>query len=209
MVRIAPGSFQMGSNTVNLTKEFWMGRTEVTQEQWAEVMGSNPADFKGANLPVENVSWDDAVAFCKKLTERERSAGLLPEGWRYSLPTEAQWEYAYRAGTTGPYAGDLDAMAWYYSNSGNQTHPVGQKKPNAWGLYDMHGNVWEWCLDWYQDDITSYTSDPYGPASGSNRVRRGGSWNYIAQYCRSAYRGSSTPSFWDYILGFRLVLAGP
>ncbi|MBQ4142723.1 MAG: formylglycine-generating enzyme family protein, partial [Thermoguttaceae bacterium] len=125
-----------------------------------------------------------------------------------SLPTEAQWEYACRAGTTGAYAGDLGEMGWYGS-SGGGTHPVGQKKPNAWGLYDMHGNVWEWCQDWYGSYTTSPTSDPTGPNSGSYRVFRGGSWYSGAQFCRSAYRDWSAPDFRYVNLGFRLVLASP
>ena len=114
-------------------------------------MGSNPSRFKGSNLPVEQVSWNDAMVFCRKFTERERAAGRLPKGYVYTLPTEAQWEYARRAGTTGAYAGDLNAMGWHSGNAGKKTHSASQKQPNAWGLYDMHGNVWEWCSDWYGD----------------------------------------------------------
>ncbi len=152
---------------------------------------------------MEQVSWSDAMEFCAKVTERERNAGRLTGGYAYTLPTEAQWEYACRAGSTEAYAGDLDAMAWYDGNSGNKTHPVGAKQANAWGFHDMHGNVWEWCSDWYGDyelsiDDPSIT-DPTGPSRGSNRVRRGGSWDRIASYCRSAVR------YW--YLGFRLCLA--
>ena len=222
---IEPGSFRMGSENgdddekpvhqVTLTKPFWLAKTEVTQAQWRQVMGSNPSNFIGDTLPVEQVSWDDAMEFCRKLTQMERQAGRLPEGYEYTLPTEAQWEYACRAGTTGDYAtstgsgqaGNLDAMAWYRENSGSKTHPVGTKQANAWGLYDMHGNVWEWCLDWYWNYASGNAVDPQGASSGSRRVIRGGVWNFDASYCRSAYRGSGAPSSTFNILGFRpLVL---
>jgi formylglycine-generating enzyme required for sulfatase activity len=123
------------------------------------------------------------------------------------LPTEAQWEYACRAGTTGDYAGNLDEMGWYGSNSGNKPHPVGQKRANAWGLHDMHGNVWEWCLDWYGNYPGGSVTDPKGAGSGSVRVLRGGCWNYVAGNCRSANRGGNVPGFRNGSLGFRLVLA--
>jgi formylglycine-generating enzyme required for sulfatase activity len=132
---------------VTFTQAFWLGRTAVTQGQYQAVMGGNPSQFTaaGRDAPVEQVSWDEAMAFCQKLTEREKAAGRLPAGYAYTLPTEAQREYACRAGTEGSFAGDLDAMAWYEAHSGGTTHPVGLKQPNAWGLYDMHGNVWERC----------------------------------------------------------------
>jgi len=171
-------------------------------------MGSNSSRFKGGQLPVENVSWGDAMEFCRKLTERERQAGRLPSGTIYTLPTEAQWEYACRAGTTGDYAGEVDAMAWYAKNSGAATHAVGTKQANAWGLHDMHGNVWEWCADWYADKLPGGSvSDSKGPASGSFRVRRGGSWGYDAAYCRSAFRDGVSPGYRNGILGFRLALS--
>jgi formylglycine-generating enzyme required for sulfatase activity len=127
------------------------------------------------------------------LTKPERSAGRLPAGWEYTLPTETQWEYACRAGTTGDYAGDLDAMAWYDKNAGGATHPVGQKQPNAWRLYDMHGNVWEWCLDWDGNYPSDAVTDPVGAASGSDRIGRGGGWWRSAFDCRSARCGGSGP----------------
>lgn len=214
MVPIAPGEFTMGDSDmgpphrVTISRPFFLGATEVTQAQWTAVMGSNPSYFKGDTLPVETVSWDEAMAFCQKLTERERSAGRLPAGWEFTLPTEAQWEFACRAGTTGDYAGDLDAMAWYDKNSGSKTHPVGTKQANAWGLSDMHGNVWEWCADWYGSSYPGGSvPDPSGAVSGSNRVSRGGSWGFSAVDCRSAFRGYVEPGFRHGNLGFRLALA--
>jgi formylglycine-generating enzyme required for sulfatase activity len=217
LVPIAGGTFSMGSlsggsdeqpvTTVTLSP-FWLAKTEVTQASWEAVMGSNPSYFKGGQLPVENVSWGDAMEFCRKLTERERQAGRLPTGTIYTLPTEAQWEYACRAGTTGDYAGQVDAMAWYDKNSGAATHAVATKQANAWGMHDMHGNVGEWCEDWYADKLPGGSvSDFKGAASGSNRIYRGGGWGGIAAYCRSAYRSRSSPGLRFDFLGFRLALS--
>jgi formylglycine-generating enzyme required for sulfatase activity len=202
---IKAGSFMMGSENgasdekpvhrATLTKPFWMAKTEVTQLQYQQVMGSNPSTFQGLENPVEKVSWNDAVSFCKALTDLERRAGRLPEGFEYTLPTEAQWEYACRAGTTGDYAGSLDSMAWYSSNSGDKTHPVGQKQPNAWGLYDMHGNVGECCLDQcdYSEGVKTdtYRDGVVDPLcrTGPDRVIRGGSMLWGSSNCRSAHRG--------------------
>ena len=217
LVALAPGTFQMGSTNgdgderpvteVTLSRGFWLGKTEVTQAQWQTVMGGNPSFRKGETLPVENVSWDDAMAFCRKLTERERAAGRLPEGYSYTLPTEAQWEFACRAGTTGDYAGKLDELGWYNGNSGNQSRPVATKQPNAWGLHDMHGNVWEWCLDWHGNYPGGSVTDPTGAASGSYRVYRGGGWGLGAARCRSALRYGDSPGFRGGYLGFRLALS--
>ena len=204
------GTFMMGSpsseegrfsnetqHQVTLTKGFWMMETEVTQKQWKAVMGNNPSIFKRDDLPVECVSWDDCQEFCKKCTQL---------GLPVQLPTEAQWEYACRAGTTGAYAGNLVEMAWYYYRRGIKTHPVGTKKPNAWGLYDMHGNVYEWCQDWYGSYPSGSVTDPTGPENGSYRVNRGGSWDDGAGYCRSACRHYvHGPGDRSYILGFRVV----
>ena len=231
MIWIKPGTFMMGSpenelgrsddevqHQVTLTKGYWLGKYEVTQAQYEAVTGSNPANFKGSNRPVENVNWFDAVNFCEKLTEIEKAAGRLPEGYEYTLPTEAQWEYACRAGTAAALnsgknlsdeseCSEMDEVGWYGYNSDNETHSVGQKMPNAWGLYDMHGNVWEWCLDKYEDYPTSSVTDPVGPDTGVHRVKRGGSLDLIAGSCRSAYRNSYSPEGRDFIFGFRVALA--
>ncbi|MBQ4143943.1 MAG: SUMF1/EgtB/PvdO family nonheme iron enzyme [Thermoguttaceae bacterium] len=222
------GSFLMGSpedepdrdddetqHRVTLTRGFWMLETEVTQAMWKSVMGTSisqqrdkentswPLYGEGSDYPMYYVSWEECRSFCEKLSSQL--------GLTVSLPTEAQWEYACRAGTTGAYAGDLGEMGWYWDNSGGGTHPVGQKKPNAWGLYDMHGNVEEWCQDWYDYDYytESPTSDPTGPSSGSSRVYRGGGWYYYARSCRSAVRDGFTPDSRSRSLGFRPVLASP
>jgi formylglycine-generating enzyme required for sulfatase activity len=179
----------------------------VTQAQWTAVMGSNPSRFTGASLPVEQVSWSEAMDFCRKLTERERAAGRLPEGYEYTLPTEAQWEYACRAGTTGPAGGKLNEIAWYAENSANTTHPVGQKRSNAWGLFDMHGNVWEWCRDWFGRYPGENVTDFAGPASGSQRVTRGGGWCFVARNCRSARRSPELPAARHSFVGFRVALS--
>ena len=178
---------------VCLTRGYWLGKYEVTQAQWGAVMGSNPTYFGGAQKPVEQVSWDDCQEFIRRL------------GQGYRLPTEAEWEYACRAGTTGRYAGDLDRMAWYGKNSGDTTHPVGQKEANAWGLHDMYGNVCEWCSDWGGDYSTGRAVNPVGPASGLIRVFRGGGWVYPSEICRSAYREGSWPNTTGFHVGFRLV----
>ncbi|MFM7603827.1 MAG: formylglycine-generating enzyme family protein, partial [Prosthecobacter sp.] len=155
-----------------------------------------------ANLPVENVIWEDAQAFIARLNEKR----ILPADWKFALPTEAQWEYACRACEKGPYSGGtLDEVGWYDGNSGSKTHEVAQKKANAWGLYDMHGNVWEWCADWYDDTLKGGT-DPVGPTSGDSRVIRGGSWINVASYCRAASRGRRGPGSRSDDLAFRPAL---
>ncbi len=216
MIWVAPGSFLMsgtlslGDDTqVTLTRGYWLGRTEVTQGQWQEVMDyvPLPSFFKGSDRPVERIEWGTALLFCAKLNERERAAGRLPAGYEYTLPTEAQWEYACRAGTTGIHSGDLAAMAWDDANSGGETHPVAQQQPNAWGFYDMHGNVEEWCADWYGGYPGGQVIDPAGAASGQFRVMRGGSWSVSAGACRSAFRGWTSPGSSRPSLGFRLALA--
>jgi len=229
LVLIPKGTFMMGSpeseeerqkdrtqHEVTISKDYYLGVYEVTQAQYEKVIGKNPSHFQGAivgnenaDLPVENVSWDDAVEFCKKLSDlpEEKKAGRV-----YRLPTEAEWEFACRAGSTTAYSfgassKSLDDYAWNVGNSGDQTHPVGEKKANAWGLYDMHGNVWEWCSDWYGQYPKGAVSDPAGPKEGSSRVYRGGCWDYEAAICRSAYRYWYTPVVRNSHFGFRLALS--
>ncbi|MBL9128505.1 MAG: formylglycine-generating enzyme family protein, partial [Verrucomicrobiales bacterium] len=183
---------------------FWLGRTEVTQGQYREVMGSAPSRFSGSDLPVESVSWVDATEFCRRLGARE--------GRTYRLPTEVEWEYACRAGTRTAFGfGDDDTwlgeFAWYDASSGFETHPVGTRKPNAWGFYDMHGNVWEWCLDPYPGE-GGVSSGPAGDAaggSGSLRVRRGGAWYNRPVFCRSSRRDFDRENRRDAGTGFRIV----
>ncbi len=210
MVKVEAGRFLRDDGKgVTLTKDYWIGKYEVTQKQYEAVMGNNPSEFKGDNRPVEYVSWHDAKAFCDKLNELYRDK--LPAGYRFDLPTEAQWEFAARGGNKSKgykYSGsdDIGDVAWYLGNS-NLHHDVGQKRPNELGLYDMTGNVWEWCRDWYDDSYSGYAvTDPTGPQKGSNRVLRGGSWYYSADYCRVAYRDSGHPISRNYSNGFRLAL---
>ena len=222
---IPPGKFTMGSpagevgrysdegpqHEVTISQGFWFGETPVTQAQWQAVMGNNPSHFKGSDsLPVEQVDWHQCVAFSDKLNE------AVP-GLFAALPTEAQWEYACRAGTqsafhdgsacTQPEGVDpaLNELGWYDKNSGSETHPVKQKLANAWGLYDLHGNVWEWC----RDDMRKYTAapqrDPVGALESAPRVARGGAWSFQALVCRAAYRGRGEPVVRWLDQGFRLV----
>ena len=217
MIGVAPGSFMMGSENgnsdekpvhrVTLTKPYYLGETEVTQAQWRAVMGNNPSGFQGDDRPVEWVSWHDAMAFCRKLNDE----GKAPKGWKFTLPTEAQWEYAACGGNKSKgykYSGsnDVDDVAWYASNSGWGTHAVRQKGANELGLYDMSGNVWEWCLDGMRRYSSSAVTDPQGPQNGVTRVMRSGSRNGSAQYCRSAYRFYYGPDYRSDSCGFRLAL---
>jgi formylglycine-generating enzyme required for sulfatase activity len=216
-VLIPEGGFLMGSNDGQSDEmpahrvaidSFWIGKYEVTQAQYRAIMGKNPSHFKSgfgvSNLPVERVSWNDAMEFCRRFSSRY--------GVRARLPYEAEWEYAARAGTTTKYYwgnGINSDYCWYTKNSGGKTHPVGEKKPNAWGLYDMSGNVWEWCMDWYDANFyrKSPNKNPKGPASGSARVLRGGSWGFDDSGLRSADRVRNYPESMDSIDGFRLVIA--
>ncbi|MEM6298299.1 MAG: formylglycine-generating enzyme family protein, partial [Bacteroidota bacterium] len=216
MVYVKGGTFTMGCTSEQSNCEtdekpihqvtlssFRMSKYEVTQALWKEVMGNNPSRFKGSNLPVEQVSWYDIQSFLQKLNQLT--------GKNYSLPTEAEWEFAARGGTKGrgyKYAGsdNISSAAWYLGNSESKMHPVGQKTPNEIGLYDMTGNAWEWCQDWYRDYSSSSQQNPRGLDSDSYRVGRGGGWSSSARYCRVSDRYWSTPSDrYDY-LGFRLVL---
>jgi formylglycine-generating enzyme required for sulfatase activity len=243
MVRVEGGTFQMGNpsggedrerpvHTVNI-KSFYMGRYEVTQKEWREIMGttlrqqrdmedrSMPLFGERDNYPMYYVNWYEAVEYCNKLSIKE---GLTPAyrgsgdnitcNWNangYRLPTEAEWEYAAKGGNkdylTYVYSGSnsVDAVAWYDRNSGISTHTVGTKVPNSLGIYDMSGNVWEWCWDWYGNYASGTQSDPRGPSSGANRVFRGGCWGNSAVYVRSAYRSDNTPSDRNFAVGFRLV----
>jgi len=215
LVRIPAGKFMMGSpktenghegregpqRLVTISKAFYMGIYEITQSQYQSIMDKNPSKFKGPRNPVEQVSWHDATAFCAALSKKT--------GRAVRLPTEAQWEYACRAGTKTRFSfgdddKDLDAHGWYKFNSGAKTHPVGQKKPNPAGLYDMHGNVGEWCSDWYDESYaTTDTRDPKGPATGKYRVLRGGSWYNYPRWCRAAKRFKY---YTNSHFGFRVVV---
>jgi formylglycine-generating enzyme required for sulfatase activity len=231
MMFIPKGEFLMGAleddsdayddekprHKVILTRDFLMGKYPVTEALWESVMGSNPSHFKGVNKPVEKVSWFDVVEFCNKLSKRE---GLEPAytingenvtcNWSakgYRLPTEAEWEYSARSGQRFKYAGsnNVDEVAWYTNNSGKETHPVGLKKPNGFGLYDMSGNVFEWCWDRFGDYSSGTQTDPTGPDRGPIRVIRGGCWRYYARSARVSNRFGFDPSSRSYDLGFRLL----
>ena len=220
MVKVEAGWFEMSANDGRndpdevahltiLTKDFYIGKTEVTQAQWKAVMGTNPSGFKGDDLPVEKVSWYNAMEFCEKLN----STGMAPAGWRFTLPTETQWEYAARGGRKSKghmYSGSnkVDDVAWYHDNSDSKTHPVGQKTPNALGLHDMSGNVFEWCLDDWKDKSDMLTAEfsRSNDQSDSKRGYRGGGWGGYDNCCRSAYRGRGNPGIRNNALGFRVAL---
>ena len=217
MVEVRGGTFRMGAtseqgsdawdrekpvHSVTLSS-FYIGKTEVTQALWKAVMGSNPSEFKGDNRPVESVSWDDCQEFIRKLNDLT--------GQNFRLPTEAEWEFACRGGNNSrgyKYSGNnyIDNVAWYDGNSGNKTHPVATKSPNELGIYDMSGNVWEWCADWYGKYSSGAQTNPKGPYDGSLRVCRGGSWFYDAWFCRSSIRYFNYPTLRGDYLGLRLAL---
>lgn len=218
MVWIPPGEFIMGSREtesgpdsderplmrVRLTSGYWMGSTEVTQAQWSAIMEQNPSHFSSnTRAPVDRITWDEAMIFCQRLTQRERTAGRLPNNLHFTLPTEAQWEYACRAGTTSAYHGPLDAVGWV---GVRETQPVGQKQANRWGLYDMHGNVAEWTLSWYGRYPGGNQTDFAGPTRGRVRVIRGGSIDSSDRTSRSAYRNWVSPTASDEVVGLRVVL---
>ena len=218
MIKVEAGSFIMGCTSeqegacynyekpyhrVTITQDYYIGKFEVTQELYEAVMGTNPSNWKAFDRPVENVSWNDAQKFCAELSRMT--------GRRFSLPTEAEWEYAARGGkksTGAKYSGSSSVanVAWYDGNSGSQTHPVGRLCANELGIYDMNGNVWEWCYDWYGNYSSGSQTDPMGPGSGSDRVLRGGSWYGFANSCRVATRNSNPPSYRNSYNGFRVVL---
>ena len=214
-VPLPPGEFLMGCSSaeaecaedeqpahrVRIAEGVQLARHEVTQALWQAVMGRNPSTFASPDRPVEQVSWDDVQEFLAVLNGRG-------DGFYYRLPTEAEWEYAARAGASGPYHGELDAVAWYAGNAGDQTHPVGLKQPNAWGLHDMHGNVWEWCQDRYEPDYYQKLAgapavDPRGPSTGEYRVLRGGSWYRFLWFLRASSRLGVRPSSRYPHVGFR------
>ena len=217
MVKVGAGSFIMGCTSeqgncdsdespyhrVTISSDYYIGKYEVTQELYEAVMGVNPSNFKGFDRPVEMVSWNDAQEFCAELSRMT--------GRRFRLPTEAEWEYAARGGnkcTNAKFSGSSSVanVAWYTDNSGGQTHPVGKLRPNELGIYDMSGNVWEWCQDWYGTYGSNTQTDPQGPSSGQYRVLRGGSWYNYASRCRVAIRSYFSPGYRFNYCGFRVVL---
>jgi len=232
-VFIPAGEFMIGSNNeddhaspvhrVIITKNFELGKYEVTQAEWTAIMGKNPSYFKGPNRPVEQVTWEEVQKFIQVLNSKSKN-------YSYRLPTEAEWEYACRAGGKENYGSNLESVAWFGNNSGkqkidsdeifrrerndylvtlgnnsNQTHPIGQKKPNGWGLYDMLGNVGEWCQDWFGLYPNGSQTDPQGPAKGSDRVERGASWSDRTEHCHSAFRSADSPGYRGNDIGFRLL----
>ena len=219
LVWIPPGVFQMGSpfgeegrfitegrrHQVTLTCGFWMGKYPVTQQQWERVMGTNPSHVKGPRLPVDLVNWSDCQSFVEALNRILNAEGLTAD-----VPSEAQWEYACRAGTetrfwSGDRVADLARVAWFSDNSDKQPHEVGRKPANAWGLCDMHGNIWQWCRDWLGNYPRDTATDPHGPDAGQERVLRGGSWSSEADICRAAYRFSYPPDYRIMTAGLRVV----
>ena len=224
MVQIAGGRFTMGDNNEVdaplhevVISPFFIDQHLVTQEQYQKVMGTNPSRWKVDKNPVEQVRWSDAVRFCNKRSELERLQACYDlQSWKcnfeangYRLPTEAEWEYACRAGTTTPYyfgdsSSKLGEYAWFDKNSGGHPRQVGQKQPNPWGLYDMCGNLWEWCNDFYKVDYyqESPPKDPRGPSEGQNKVVRGGAWRFGAENCRSGYRYNESPGYADVCFGY-------
>jgi formylglycine-generating enzyme required for sulfatase activity len=238
LIWIPPGAFTQGSPTneffhvidevqhpVTITHGFWIGRHEVTQSEFTEIIGTNPSAFLGANLPVDSITWSDATNYCARRTEHERTAGRLPPGYVYRLPTEAEWEYACRAGTSSAFhygAALVTGLANFYglqeyvssvgpiqnSNGVNLARPtpIESYTPNAWGIYDLHGNAWEWCRDWFGDYPTNAVNDPLGPNMGTYKILRGGSWLSDGSGCRTALRSGRFPGVGDTYVGMRVVL---
>ena len=214
MIAIKAGTFMRIKYPVTISRDFWIGKYEVTQGEYRTVMGRNPSHFPGdSNRPVEKLTFLDASNYCSALTKRERESGRLSNGYEYRLPSEAEWEYACRAGSTnlfsfGDDVGIAGEFAWTTENCDATTHPVGLKRPNSWGLYDMHGNVWEWCSDWFEPYPAKPLTDPVGPATSKYKVFKGGGWNQEAQFARSSSRFMMSPSNGIHFVGFRVVL-GP
>lgn len=212
MVLFKPGTFVRMKHLVTLTNEFWLGKYEVTQKEYIEVMSNNPSYFPGdPNRPVEKVSYLHAADYCTAITKREREAGHLSPQWEYRLPTEAEWEFACRGGTTnlfnfGDDQSKANLYAWTAENSESTTHPIGQKLPSSSGLYDIHGNVWEWCLDWFAPYPELDSTNPVGPPQGKFKVFRGGGWNNEAQFARIANRFMMAPASGTHFVGFRVAL---
>ncbi len=212
MVPIRAGTFQRIKFPVTITRDYWIGKYEVTQGEFLSLMGRNPSHFTNdLSLPVEKVSFLDASNYCAAVTQRERAAGRLPDGYVYRLPYESEWEYACRAGATNQFHfGDnpdqADAFAWTGENSDAMTHPIGQKQPNAWGLHDMHGNVWEWCFDWFAAYPAQPLTDPVGPPTSKYKLFKGGGWNQDAQFGRASSRFMMSPSNGIHFVGFRVAL---
>lgn len=222
MVWVEPGKFLMGSPAseaardqaegpqthVTISRGFWLGKTEITQAQYEMIVGENPSAFKaaGESAPVEHVSWIMAMDYCRRLTTRETEAGRLPEGYEYTLPTEAEWEYVFRAGKQTEYAGPPHTIGWIESNSMGTTHPVAQKEQSPWGFYDLAGNVLEWCYDWYGRYPGGEVTDPVGPRRGHYRMARGGCWRMDGEITRCAARAGGSAGRLDYTLGFRIAL---
>lgn len=212
MVAVKAGQFLRGKHVITLTHDYWIAKYEVTQGEFMALMGTNPSHFTGdTNRPVEKVKQVDAAAYCAAITRRERAAGKLPDGLAYRLPTEAEWENACRAGSTNQFSfGDdtalADQFAWTSENADAATHPIGQKKSNAWGLHDMHGNVWEWCADWFEPYPQMNLTDPIGPSTSKFKVFRGGSWNHAIEFARSSNRFMMAADAGIHFVGFRIAL---
>ena len=210
MVYVTPGSFLMGSpekelernamreqqHEVTISQGYWMATFETSQKVWQKIMKYNPSKIKNEQHPVESVSWNEVQEFISKANKNDG---------KFRLPYEAEWEYACRAGTTTSYAGHRDLMTWHRGNASATTHPVDSKKSNAWGLHNMHGNVGEWCQDWFTEDISKYNLDPKGPVEGDRKIQRGGQYTGRVRHTRSADRSSSQPSTASFFAGFRLV----
>lgn len=214
MVAIKAGTYQRVKFPVTITQPFWLGKYEVTQGEFTAVSGGNPSRFQGdSNRPVEKITFLQASNYCATVTRRERAAGRLPTAYEYRLPTEAEWEYAGHAGVTNQFSFGEDTrlgdqFGWTAENSEATTHPVGLKRPNAWGLYDMHGNVGEWCSDWFEPYPAAPVSDPVGPAASKFKVFKGGGWDKDLQFARISSRFMMAPSNGIHFVGFRLAL-GP